>query len=262
MAQPSPALPSPNEDDDAPGKMSFLEHLDELRRRIIFAIISLAVAFVACFTFSTEIFDFLMGPMQMALPPGGELIATKVPEIFVLHLKMSAFVAILIASPAWISQVWLFIAPGLYANEKRFAVPFVLFGTVFFVLGASFAHYVVFPTAVNFLTTFGSPVIHVTPTVSEVFSFYAKVILGTGAVFQIPTIVFVLARIGLVTPGFLIKNFKYAVLVIFIFAAIMTPPDVVTQLLLGFPMVALYLLSIGIAWLVGKDREKPKDDND
>ena len=258
MAQPA-ALPPPD-DDQPPEKMSFLEHLDELRRRIVFAIISLAVAFVVCFTFSTEIFEFLMGPMTKALPEGGELIATKVPEIFVLHLKMSFFVAIFVASPAWLTQVWLFISPGLYKTEKKFAVPFIFFGTCFFLLGAAFSHYILFPTAVNFLTTFGSEEIAIMPTVSEVFGFYSRVILGTGFVFQIPTVVFLFARMGLVTPGFLWRNFKYAVLIIFITAAIITPPDVVTQTLLAFPMIALYLLSIGIAWTFGRDRQHPEDD--
>lgn len=245
-----------------PEKMSFLEHLDELRRRIVFIVVSLSVAFVVCFFFSTQIFEFLMGPMQLALPEGGELIATRVQEIFVLHLKMSFFVAIFVAAPAWIAQVWLFISPGLYQTERRFAVPFILFGTLFFIAGAAFSHYLLFPTAVNYLTTFGSTEIQIRPTVSEVFSFYARVVLGTGLVFQIPTVVFVLARIGLVTPGFLWRNFKYAILVIFIVAAIITPPDVVTQTLLAFPMVALYLLSVFIAWAVGKDRESPPDDGD
>ncbi len=240
--------------------MSFLEHLDELRRRIVFAIISLAVAFVVCFTFSTEIFEFLMGPMTKALPPGGELIATKVPEIFVLHLKMSFFVAIFVASPGWITQVWLFISPGLYKKERKFAVPFIFFGTFFFLLGATFSHRILFPTAVTFLTTFGSEQIAVKPTVSEVFGFYSRVILGTGFVFQIPTVVFLLARLGLITPGFLWRNFKYAILIIFITAAIITPPDVVTQTLLAFPMIALYLLSIGIAWTFGRDREHPEEE--
>ena len=260
MAQPA-ALPSAD-DDQSPEKMSFLEHLDELRRRIVFAIISLAVAFVVCFTFSTQIFEFLMGPMTMALPEGGELIATKVPEIFVLHLKMSFFVAIFVASPAWLTQVWLFISPGLYQTERKFAVPFIFFGTCFFLLGAAFSHYILFPTAVNFLTTFGSEQIAVKPTVSEVFGFYSRVILGTGLVFQIPTVVFLLARIGVVTPGFLWRNFKYAILIIFITAAIITPPDVITQTLLAFPMIALYLLSIGIAWMFGRDRQHPEEPED
>ncbi|TDI45213.1 MAG: twin-arginine translocase subunit TatC [Acidobacteria bacterium] len=250
----------PPAEDTSPAKMSFLDHLDELRRRIIFAIVSLAVAFVLCFTFSTEIFEFLMGPMTMALPEGGELIATKVPEIFLLYLKMSFFVAIFLASPAWLTQVWLFISPGLYSSEKKYAVPFIFFGTFFFLLGASFSHYIVFPTAVNFLTTFGSQeMIAIKPTVSEVFGFYSRVILGTGFVFQIPTVVFLLARIGLVTPGFLWRNFKYAILIIFVTAAIVTPPDVVTQMLLAFPMIVLYVLSIGIAWMFGRDRKHPED---
>jgi sec-independent protein translocase protein TatC len=129
-------------------------------------------------------------------------------------------------------------------------------------MGAAFAHYVVFPAAVNFLTTFGSEDIQVKPTVSEVFSFYSKVILGAGLVFQIPTVVFLLARMGLVTPRFLIRNFKYAVLVVFITAAIITPPDVVTQVLMAFPMVALYLFSIGVAWVVGRERQKPKAESE
>ncbi len=256
------ALPPSDEEDLAPDKMSFLDHLDELRRRIIFAVASLAIAFVACFTFSTQIFEFLMGPMQMALPEGGELIATQVQEIFVLHLKMSAFVAIFVAAPAWLTQVWLFIAPGLYGHEKKFAIPFIFFGTMFFLLGAAFSHYLLFPTAVNFLTTFGSEEIAIKPTVSQVFGFYSRIILGTGAVFQIPTVVFVLARIGLITPGFLWRNFKYAILIIFVVAAVITPPDVVTQLLLGFPMIALYILSIGIAWAFGRDRRHPEELDD
>src|SRR3990172_6445020 len=208
------ALPPPREE-VSPEKMTFLEHLDELRQRIIRAVLGLLVAFVLCFTFSTPIFEFLMGPLQSALPPGGELIATAVPEIFVLHLKMSFFVAIFLSSPIWLSQVWLFISP------------------------------------------FGSQDGEIRLTVSEVFSFYSKVLLAAGAVFQIPTVIFLLARMGLVTASFLWKNFKYAVLIIFIVAAVLTPPDVVTQTLMATPMVALYLFSIGVAWLVGRDRQKP-----
>jgi sec-independent protein translocase protein TatC len=250
------ALPPPRED-VSPEKMTFLEHLDELRQRIIRAVLGLLVAFVLCFTFSTPIFEFLMGPLQSALPPGGELIATAVPEIFVLHLKMSFFVAIFVSSPLWLSQVWLFIAPGLYENEKRFAIPFILFGSFFFVAGAAFAHYVLFPIAVEFFSTFGSRDVEIRLTVSEVFSFYSKVLLASGAVFQIPTVVFILARMGLVSASFLARNFKYAVLIIFIIAAVLTPPDVVTQTLMATPMIALYLFSIVLAWLVGRDRRKP-----
>ncbi len=239
-----------------PAKMTFLEHLDELRRRIIISLLAVVIAFALCFTFAQQIFDFLMSPLRAALPPGGELIATAVPEIFLLYLKMSFFAGIFLASPIILSQVWLFVAPGLYRNEKRYAVPFIFLGTGFFLGGASFGHFVVFPYAAHFLTTFGGDSIDILLTVSLVFGFYSKFILGMGLVFEIPTLVFVLARMGLVTPGFLWAKFKYAVLLIFVTAAIITPtPDVVTQSLLAIPMIGLYILSIGIAWLCGREGE-------
>ena len=241
-------------------KMTFLEHLDELRRRIIISLLAVVIAFASCFTFAQQIFDFLMRPLRSALPPGGELIATAVPEIFLLYLKMSFFAGIFLALPVILSQVWLFVAPGLYRKEKRYAVPFIFMGTGFFLGGASFGHLVVFPYATHFLTTFGGESIGILLTVSQVFAFYSKFILGMGLVFEIPTFVFVLARMGLVTPGFLWAKFKYAVLLIFVAAAIITPtPDVVTQSLLAIPMIGLYILSIGIAWLCGRERESLED---
>ncbi len=244
-------------------KMSFLEHLDELRTRIIISVLALAVAFALCFTFAQNIFDFLMGPLREALPPGGDLIATAVPEIFMLYLKMSFFAAIFLSFPVLMTQLWLFVAPGLYQKEKRFAIPFIALGTIFFLGGASFGHYVVFPYAAHFLTTFGGSEIAILLTVSAVFSFYSKFILGMGVVFEIPTVVFLLSRLGLVTPHFLWSKFKYAVLLIFITAAVITPtPDVVTQSLLAFPMIGLYILSIGIAAVFGKKRETEIESDD
>ena len=249
-------------DGPSPAKMTFLEHLDELRQRIIISLLAVVIAFAVCFTFSQQIFDFLMGPLRSALPPGGELIATAVPEVFLLYLKMSFFAGIFLASPVILTQVWMFVAPGLYRNEKRYAVPFIFLGTGFFLGGAAFGHFVVFPYAANFLTTFGGESIGILLTVSQVFSFYSKFILGMAVVFEIPTFVFVLARMGLVTPGFLWAKFKYAVLLIFVTAAIITPtPDVVTQSLLAVPMIGLYLLSIGIAWLCGRERDRQQDDS-
>jgi sec-independent protein translocase protein TatC len=244
----------------SPDKMTFLEHLDELRRRLVVAVLALAVGFALCFTFSQYIYDFLMAPLRAALPSGGKLVATEVAEIFTLHLKMSALAGVFVASPVIIAQMWLFISPGLYAHEKRYAVPFVASGTLFFLTGATFAHYLVFPYAAHFFTTFGGggEGIEILLTVSRVFSFYSKFILGFGLVFQIPTVIFILARIGLVSAGFLVRQFKYAVLLIFIIAAIITPtPDAVVQSLLAFPMIGLYVFSIGIAWVVGRHREKP-----
>lgn len=244
----------------SPEKMTFLEHLDELRQRLVASLIALAVGFAVCFSFSQRIFDFLMGPLRENLPAGGELIATEVPEIFTLHLKMSFFAGIFVASPVLVWQAWRFISPGLYAHERKFAVPFIFSGTFFFLLGAYFAHRVVFPVAARFFTTFGGGGIKIMLTVSQVFSFYSKFILGMGLVFEIPTLVFILARIGIVSAGFLARQFKYAFLLIFIIAAIITPtPDVVTQCLMAFPMVGLYTFSIGVAWFVGRQRREPGD---
>ena len=243
--------------------MSFLEHLDELRKRLVWSVLALMIGFLVCFSVSNYIFDFLMGPLREVLPEDGELIAVEVGEVFMLHLKMAFFIAIFMAAPVWLTQLWLFIAPGLYASEKKFAVPFILFGTLFFLGGAAFAHYIVFPYASAFLTGYGGDSVAIKLTVSRVFSFYSKFILGMGLVFQIPTIVLVLSRIGLVTPRFLIKQFKYAVLLIFVIAAIITPtPDVVTQSLLAVPMILLYLFSISVSWFVGRERQKPEDEAD
>ena len=246
-----------------PDKMTFLDHLDELRRRIIASVLTLVVTFALCFTFAQRIFDFLMQPLREALPEGGQLIATAVPEIFMLYLKMSFFAAIFVASPVIMTQVWLFVAPGLYPKERHFAIPFIFLGTFFFLGGAAFGHYIVFPYAAHFLTTFGGESIEILLTVSAVFSFYSKFILGMGLVFEIPTLTFLLSRLGIVTPGFLWAKFKYAVLIIFVIAAIITPtPDVVTQSLLAFPMIGLYILSIGIAAVFGRKRDTELEESD
>ena len=184
-----------------PDKMTFLDHLDELRRRIIASVLTLVVTFALCFTFAQRIFDFLMQPLREALPEGGQLIATAVPEIFMLYLKMSFFAAIFVASPMILTQVWLFVAPGLYPKERHFAIPFIFLGTFFFLGGAAFGHYIVFPYAAHFLTTFGGESIEILLTVSAVFSFYSKFILGMGLVFEIPTLTFLLSRLGTRYPA-------------------------------------------------------------
>ncbi len=246
----------------SPDKMTFLEHLDELRQRLIVCLLALAGGFVLCFGFARQIFDFLMGPLRQAIPEGGQLIATAVPEVFLLYLKMSFFAGIFLAAPVILTELWLFVSPGLYPHERKFAVPFIVMGTLFFLLGAAFGHYVVFPYAAHFLTTYGGEEIGIMLTVSQVFSFYSKFILGMGVVFEIPTVVFFLARFGLVTPRFLWSKFKYAILVIFIIAAIITPtPDVVTQSLLALPMIGLYVLSIGVAWVFGKERRTSEEES-
>ena len=220
-------------------------------------------AFVGCFFFYQQIYDVLMQPLRGVIEPyGGELIATAPQEIFVLAIKMSFLVAIVVSTPAWLGQVWGFIAPGLYRHERHLAVPFILVGSVFFVSGAVFCHYVLFPVGVSFLGTFGGggEDIEIRYRVSEVFSFYARLVLVTAAMFQIPTLALLLSRLGMITPRFLIRYFKYAILLSFVFAALLTPPDPATQIILAGPMIILYTLSIGIAWLGNRMRIRKEKD--
>ena len=261
-----PAKPggfSPFGDDEEPageGRMTFLEHLDELRKRITHAVGGLLVGFIIAFAFINKIFDFVYQRLS-AVIPGGKLIYTEAPEMFMLWIKIAAITGVLIASPYIMLQVWLFIAPGLYAKEKKLAIPFVLSSSLLFISGAAFSHYVVFPAAWKFFASFGNNYVEFLPRVDPIFGMYMKLLLGIGLTFQLPVLMFVLARLGIVTAGFLIRNFKYAVLLIFIFAAVITPDgSPFTQLMVGGPMVVLYLVGIAAAWLFGKSKKSDPDD--
>jgi sec-independent protein translocase protein TatC len=251
----APPEPAEDQEEDGGGKMSFLEHLDELRQRLIKSLIAVGVGFVIAFAFIERIFAFIMKPLQEVLPEGGKLIYTEPTEAFILYMKIAALVGVILAGPVLLYQLWMFIAPGLYSHEKRFAIPFVVFSTLFFVAGALFSHYMVFPWAWRFFAGFSTDYMEFTPKIAPVFSLYVRMLLAMGVVFEMPTLVFFLARVGIVTPKFLIRNTKYAVLLIFIVAAVMTPgPDVVSQALMAGPMIVLYGVSIGIAWLFQKRR--------
>jgi sec-independent protein translocase protein TatC len=177
-----------------------------------------------------------------------------------MYMKMSFFVGIFLVAPYILYQVWAFIAPGLYSHEKAYAVPFIVAGSFFFIAGGGFGHYILFPTTFKFLYEFAGDDMQFLPKVDEYFEFYSWFLLGLGLVFQIPVVIFVLARIGLVTPGFLMKQFKFAVLVAFIVAAIITPSaDVVNQTMLALPMMGLYLLGVLVAWIFGRARRKPEE---
>jgi sec-independent protein translocase protein TatC len=242
--------PEEEEDDSASGKMSFLEHLDELRKRIINACIGIGVGIVLSFFFIQRIFDFLLAPARQALPPGSHLIYTQPGEAFFLYMTVSLIAGGVIAAPYLMLQVWLFIAPGLYANEKKFAIPFVALSTLCFLAGAAFSHYIAYPFMITFFGSFNAPDLQFMPKLSDVFSLYTRMLLASGVMFEMPTVVFFLAKLRLVTARFLIRHFKYAVLLIFIAAAIITPTaDPMGQLIFAGPMMALYAFSIGVAWL-------------
>jgi sec-independent protein translocase protein TatC len=250
-------LDAPLEDelDGAGGKMSFLEHLDELRNRLIYSVYALVVGCVISFIFVTRIQDFILLPLYRLMPDGQKLMYTAPMEGFMIWMKIGALGGLFIALPFIIFQLWLFIAPGLYSNEKRFAVPFVLMGTFFFLAGAAFSHYIAFPYTWKFFLNFETAYLEFRPKLTEVFSLWVKMLLGFGVIFQMPTIVFSLARMGLVSASFLLKHTKYAILIIFILGAVLSPgTDVVSQAMMAGPMLVLYALSIGIAWLFGKPK--------
>lgn len=253
------ATPGDDEDpesfDDSGSKMSFLEHLDELRKRLIYVVYSLLAGCIIAFIFITKIFDFVMKPMQSVLGPGGHLQFTSGAEPFMLYVKMGFLVGIFISAPLILWQLWKFIAPGLYTHEKKFAIPFVVMSTFFFTAGGLFAHYIAFPWTWAFFASFANDYMVFVPKVDEAFAIYTKMILAFGVIFEMPTLVFFLARMGVVTGKMLLKYFKYAFLAIFIIAAVISPgTDMASQAMMAAPMLVLYILSIGIAFIFQKRR--------
>jgi sec-independent protein translocase protein TatC len=246
-----------DQDESSEGKMSFLEHLEELRKRIINSCLGIAIGIGLSFFFIQEIYDFLTGPAVATLPEGSRLIYTQPTEAFSLYIQISLISGAALAAPWIMYQVWRFIAPGLYANEKRFVVPFVLFSTLGFVGGAAFNHYVAYPFIMTYFASFNTPRLVYMPQLSEVFGLYVKMLLGLGVIFQMPTIVFFLAKMKLVTARFLMSQFKLAILLIVIIAAVITPTgDPMTLMIFSAPMVGLYTISIAIAYIVGPKRQK------
>jgi sec-independent protein translocase protein TatC len=234
-------------------KMSFLDHLEELRKRLIVAIIAIGVAFLACWNFADKIFAWIQAPLTKFLPPGDQKLAyTHLTEPFMLYMKVAFFAAIFVSSPILMWQVWRFISPGLYKRERRYAAPFILFATVFFVLGGYFGYRVILPGACAFFVETGRQFKQMIK-IDEYFSFASTLILASGVVFETPILIFFLARLGIVTPAFLLQKSKWAIVVAFILAAVLTPsPDMVNQTMLAVPMIALYFLGVGVAYVFGK----------
>ena len=248
-------LTDPESLDDS-GRMSFLEHLDELRRRLIMSVIAVVVGCAVAFTFIQQIFAFVIAPLKAMLTNGGTFIATEPSEIFMLYLKVGAVTGLCIAMPFILWQLWLFIAPGLYANEKKFAIPFVLFSSIFFFAGAAFSHYIAFPYTWAFFLSFESDLVKFMPKLGPTFALYVKMLLGFGAIFQMPVLVLALSRMGLINARFLIRNTKYAILIIFILGAVLSPGgDIPSQLMMAGPMLVLYAISIIIAWVFGRSQD-------
>jgi sec-independent protein translocase protein TatC len=246
-------IPPQEDEKDSMPTMGFLDHLEELRKRIIYSIISVAVGFFACWGYREQIYAVMQKPIMNALKANGmaeKLVYLNPTEPFNLYLKISALAGLFLTSPFVLYQVWMFISPGLYRKEKRYVVPFMISTIALFSMGGYFGYKFVYPYALTFLIDFGKqfqPMI----TIGEYTSLFLSIILGMGLIFEMPILVFFLALMGIVSAGFMWKNFRYAILVIFVIAAIVTPTtDILNMCIFAAPMIALYLLSIGVAWLV------------
>ena len=236
-------------------RMTLLDHLDELRKRLFASVASIFVAFFACWYFSPAIFHWLQKPILDVLPADDKLAFTDLAGPFMLYIKVALLSAIFVASPFLLFQLWLFLRPGLYKRERRLAVPFILFTTIFFVAGGLFGYYVAFPMVVDFLMGVGKDFKQVV-TIQAYFGMMSKILLGLGLVFEMPMLMFFLARIGIVNARQLLKGFRWAVLGIFVTAAVITPtPDIATQTVFAVPMILLYLLGVVVAAIFGRKRE-------
>lgn len=242
--------------------MGLLEHLEELRVRLLRAVVVLFVAFLVCWPLSKQIYQFLAQPIYAHLPEGSKLAFLGITDPFMIYVKVAALAAVFLASPFILWQLWSFVAPGLYRREKLLAGPFIVCGSLLFLAGGAFAYYVAFPFAIAVLLEMGED-FDATITVTKYLSFLMSVILGLGLMFELPTVIFFLSRLGIVTPRFLLRHFRWAVLIIFVAAALITPtPDVVNLCIFALPTLALYLLGIGVAAVFGPgDRGQPVEPN-
>ncbi|MDD4701402.1 MAG: twin-arginine translocase subunit TatC [Desulfovibrio sp.] len=263
-AAPGGQLPAPKDDDDddedGPDKpMGLMDHLGELRVRIVRCCIAIAVGFFACWAVVDPIFDALVNPLLAVLPKGSHAIYTTLPEGFFTRMYIAVVSGVFVASPIIFYQVWSFIAPGLYEDEKKYIIPIAIMSAVFFICGGAFCYFVVFPYAFTFFVSFATEEIVAMPKVSDYLSFVLKLILAFGIIFEMPLFAFFLARMGVITAAMMRKARRYAILGIFVVAAVLTPPDVVSQLLMACPMLVLYEISIWVAAAFGR---KPKKDED
>lgn len=225
-------------------------HLQDLRLRLMISLLCIIVVFVVCFSFNQEIFSFIKQPIEEAFKSGlkGKLIQVAPAEYLFVAIKVSFFTAFIISVPVIFWQLWLFVAPGLYKHEKKLVLPFVFFGSAMFAIGLVFCYEIVFPFIIKYVLTFGNEIIEADISSNEYLGFFMRIMLAFGFVFELPVLAYFLGKVGLITDGTLKRKFRYAVVIIFVIAAIVTPPDVISQLLLAFPMVFLY----GVAYIILK----------
>lgn len=229
-------------------------HLVELRKRLGISVASVIVAFIICFSFWNPLLAWMTAPLKAVLPEGSNIIFTSVQEPFFTAMKVGFFAGLILSLPVIFWQFWLFVAPGLYENEKKYVIPFVLAATIMFLCGASFCYYVVIPLGFHFLVNFGGQLFTALPSIGEYVGFFTKLLIAFGIAFELPVVTFFFAKLGLVNGSQLKGFFRYGVVIIFIFSAIVTPPDVLSQFLMAVPMMLLYGLSIYIASVVNPEK--------
>lgn len=243
-------------------KIPFTAHLEELRDRLVKCFIAVGIGFVASYAFKEKLFQILMHPLISVMKSGDKLIFTNLPEAFFTYLKVAFLSGIMLATPVILYQFWMFIVPGLYDRERRMLLPIVFMSSFFFIGGAMFGYFIVFPFGFKFFLGFATDTIQPFPSMKEYLSFSSKLLLAFGLVFELPLIITFLAKLGLVTADFLKKNRKYAVLLFFIGAAILTPPDVITQIMMALPLMLLYEISIVGARIFGRQKKTAEADTD
>ena len=222
-------------------------HLAELRKRLSISLVAILVMFLVCFSFWQPILAWMIAPLKAVLPDGSNVIFTGVQEPFFTAMKVAFFTGFILSLPVIFWQFWLFVAPALYENEKKLVIPFVLAATMMFLMGAAFCYYVVVPLAFGFLIAFGSALFTALPSIGEYVGFFTKILFGFGISFEMPVVIFFFAKLGLVDDKMLKDFFRYAIVIIFTIAAILTPPDILSQFLMAAPLTILYGISILVA---------------
>lgn len=237
-------------------KMPFTQHLEELRKRLIIIFATIGVGFLLTYFISDKIISMLQKPL------GQDLIFIAPTEAFFVNLKAAFFSSIILTIPITLYQIWKFISPGLLTEEKRYTLPFVIFSTIMFFVGGIFAYFLIIPFGIKFLLNYGSQQIKPMLSLGNYISFTTKLILAFGFVFELPLVILFLTKLGLVTPAFLTKNRKYAVLIVVIVAAILTPPDVFTQILMAIPLIILYEAGILLSKLTYRKKKEEKEEDE
>jgi sec-independent protein translocase protein TatC len=235
-------------------KKPFFSHLKELRDRLLVCVIAVGVAFLVTYGFKERIFAFLMAPFVQVMPPGSSFIFTNVTEAFITYFKIAIVAAIFLGSPVLLYEIWMFVAPGLYETEKNYVYPFIIFGSLLFAAGALFCYFFVMPVLFRFFVGYASEFVVPMPSLQEYMSLALKLLITFGFIFLMPLVAYYLSRAGIINHRLLSSKRRYAILGIFILSAIITPPEMTSQLLIVLPLIGLYEVSIIIARIFGKKK--------